>query len=203
LGLELKLGELAGWDANQLTRLALMGNVDAFTELAQRFRPRLHGLLARKLHGHHGDIEDVAQEALAKAFHQLEQFDPQYQFSTWLYTIAMRLAVDRLRKDRRKPKLLAIDVLQVASHRLDGRELLEQQEATDNLWWIAREHLSEPQYTALWLRYGEELPLGDVGRVMGRSVIGVRVLIHRARHLLMPLLRVESQGEGSSFGQGD
>ena len=41
--------------------------------------------------------------------------------------------------------------------------------------------LTDAQFTAMWLRYGEDLSAVEAARVMRRSRIGVRVLLHRAR----------------------
>ncbi|MCA9261441.1 MAG: sigma-70 family RNA polymerase sigma factor, partial [Planctomycetales bacterium] len=57
-----------------------------------------------------------------------------------------------------------------------------------NLWMIANSVLSEPQYTTLWLRYGEGLSVAEVASALGKSRVGVRALLHRARQTLKPYL---------------
>jgi RNA polymerase sigma-70 factor (ECF subfamily) len=177
--------DLGAIEPNELVRRARCGCADSFTELSRRFRPRLLNLLRDRMGGRHSDAEDVVQEALARAFQRLDQFDPRYRFSTWLYTITIRLASDHLRRQRRQPR-------QVASDRLDDIcaascpiSPTQRQEDVDNLWRSARRALPDAQFTAMWLRYGEELPTDEVAQVMRRSRIGVRVLLHRARKALV------------------
>src|SRR5262249_21266542 len=94
-------------EPNELVRRALGGCADSFTELARRFHPRLLKLLRQRMGSRSSDIEDIAQEALARAFQQIGRFDQRYQFSTWLYTIAIRLARDHHRKEQRRPRLVS------------------------------------------------------------------------------------------------
>src|SRR5580765_3872346 len=89
--------DLGAIEPNELVRRALGGCADACTELSRRFRPRLLNLLRNQFGSQYSDAEDIVQEALARAFRQLDRFDPRYRFSTWLYTIAIRLAHDEAR----------------------------------------------------------------------------------------------------------
>jgi DNA-directed RNA polymerase specialized sigma24 family protein len=44
--------------------------------------------------------------------------------------------------------------------------------------------LTQEQRTAVWLRYVEDMAMQDIAEVMGKSQVGVRVMLHRARHTL-------------------
>ena len=47
--------------------------------------------------------EDIAQEAFVKAYYQLDKFNPEKgRFSTWLYKMATNMALDHLRRNKRK-----------------------------------------------------------------------------------------------------
>jgi RNA polymerase sigma-70 factor (ECF subfamily) len=185
--------DLRAIEPNELVRRAHAGCADSFTELSRRFRPRLLCLVERRLGGHRTDAEDVAQEALARAFQHLDRFDPQRQFSTWLYTIAIRLTHDHARRRRRRPPQVALDVETCAA--ADAGEVLATQrtDEIDNVWQLAKRLLPEAQFTAMWLRYGEDRPAAEVSRIMRRSRIGVRVLLHRARARLVAELVEQDQ----------
>ena len=130
------------------------------------------------------DAEDIAQESLAKAFQQLDRFDFQYQFSTWLYTIAFRLATDFTRRKKRRPKFFAIDSLHADVAVTSTIAIASSGHATevvDDVWKLARTILVESQYTILWLKYGEGLPIKEIASVIQRTQIVVRVQLHRAR----------------------
>jgi RNA polymerase sigma-70 factor (ECF subfamily) len=177
--------DLGAIEANELVRRAHGGCADSCTELSRRFRPRLVKLLAAQCGGQYSDAEDIAQEALARAFAHFDRFDPRYRFSTWLYTIAIRLAHDLARNQRRRPRQVSLNDIDCASRETTGALQAQQQEEVGNLWATAKRVLSDDQYTALWLRYGEDLSAVEVSKVMRKSRIGVRVLLHRARLALV------------------
>ena len=89
----------------ELVRLALDGNEDAFTTLVRRYQRRLTAFLGQLV----GDIElakELCQEAFIRAWGALERFNPKYRFSTWLFRIGHNLGIDHLR--RRKLKTVAL-----------------------------------------------------------------------------------------------
>src|SRR3712207_4718192 len=51
---------------------------------------------------HREDAEDVAQEAFAKAYRSFTQLKDRERFRAWLVRMTWRLALDRLRGDRRR-----------------------------------------------------------------------------------------------------
>ena len=171
-------------EPNELARRALGGCADSFTELAQQFRPRLLNLLKHRTGMALSDAEDIVQETLAKAFQHLERFDPRYRFSTWLYTIALRLAYDHSRQQRRRPVQVSLDAAELVPCQASVSMEVERQATMDNVWMTARSILTDSQYTALWLRYAEEMSTAEVAQAMKKSHIGVRVLLHRSRSLL-------------------
>ncbi len=176
--------ELKSVEPNDLVRRVQAGCSDSATELANRFMPRLLILIERRLAGRRADAEDIAQESMAKAFQHLDRFDFNYQFSTWLFTIAYRLASDFARKEKRRPKSFPIEIAEddrsLDMRRIDSRW----SEVVDDIWSLARSALVESQYTVLWLKYGEGLSIQEIASVLQKTQIGVRVQLHRARSKL-------------------
>ena len=165
----------------QLAARACGGCAESFTEIDRRYRARLIHLLWKRV-GNEADAEDLAQRALMRAYRNLDRFDPKRKWSTWLITIAMRLAVDEHRKasrlaTQRAPVTLA-DPMPGPMHRAIAGE------SRDNLWALADRVLPAPQWTALWLHYGEQQEPAEVAAAMGLSRVHVRVLLHRARKTL-------------------
>ena len=56
--------------------------------------------VAQGLIANREDARDLAQEAFLRVFRNLERFDFQHEFTTWLYRIVTNLAIDHLRKRR-------------------------------------------------------------------------------------------------------
>lgn len=194
-------------DPNDLVVRARGGCDESFAELARQFFPRLVQLvLPRISRKNHMDAEDIAQESLARAFQKLDSFDPKYRFSTWLYTIAIRLAIDHNRGTRRRLTLLethrSLFELRETSQVFTAAEH-DSREVADNIWRVARGTLSEPHYTAMWLRFAEDLSVEEIARVMRKTKVGVRVLLHRARTKMLNAMNKEDAIQPNHSGEVD
>jgi RNA polymerase sigma-70 factor (ECF subfamily) len=74
----------------EVVLLAAAGDRAAAAELVRAHQERLISFLVR-MTGRRESAEDIAQEAFVRALRSLSRFDPQYRFSTWLFTIARRI----------------------------------------------------------------------------------------------------------------
>ena len=63
-------------------------------------------------------------------------------------------------------------------------ERVGREEEGRELWEVAKAVLTEEQFGAVWLYYVEEMTAGEVARVLGRSWVGVKTMLHRARKRL-------------------
>ncbi len=181
----------------ELVSRAQGGSVPCFAELVKRFEGRLLNFLRRKTGSTH-DAEDLAQEAFVRAWQRFEQYDPRWQFSTWLFTIAHRLAITHR---RRHVVATFCDTLELAAvDRDDPARLLADREQGGQLWETADRILTETQRTALWLRYAEDLSNTDIAAITGRSRVSVRVTLFRAREALAAHERPRRDGRPAVSG---
>ncbi len=77
------------------------GDEQAFGALVQRYKDRLYNVAYRYL-GNREDALDVCQEVFIRAYRGLDGFQGTSQLYTWLHTIAVNLARNRLRDQSRK-----------------------------------------------------------------------------------------------------
>ena len=82
-----------------LVESALAGNEKAFAKLMSRYKDAIYFMLL-KMVNNKNDAEDLTLEAFGKAFKNLQQYSPNYAFSTWLFKIATNNCIDFLRKRR-------------------------------------------------------------------------------------------------------
>src|SRR5664279_3120899 len=84
-----------GHDMDQrfLLAAAQAGDERAFARLVEPYRHALEVHCYRML-GSGQDAEDLAQEALLRAWRALGRFEPRVQFQTWLYRIATNACLD-------------------------------------------------------------------------------------------------------------
>lgn len=93
------------WRASDEALLAGLasGDPDAAVAFVRRFQRRVHGLAVTLLHDP-AQAEDVAQEALVRAWRHAGAFDPRRgSVTTWLLAITRNLAIDAIRASRSRP----------------------------------------------------------------------------------------------------
>lgn len=169
----------------QLASRAQQGCSASFEELARRYQVPLHQFLRRW--AAHEDAEDLVQDTLVRAYRNLHRYRPSWRFSTWLFTIARRLSMNLGR--RRVPRAdCEVSEAVVDDAPLPG-DLVAEEENRQCLWSRAAEVLTEPQMTATWLHYVEDMPVKQIARVLGRSQIAAKAMLFRARKRLLPVLQ--------------
>jgi RNA polymerase sigma-70 factor, ECF subfamily len=90
-------------DRRDMERLA-GGEENALDRLMERHGLRLFHFLIRQLHDEE-EAADLAQETFVRVFQHCARYQPEYRFSTWLFTIAANLARDRQRWKSRHPQV--------------------------------------------------------------------------------------------------
>jgi RNA polymerase sigma-70 factor (ECF subfamily) len=159
-----------------LVELANGGSDPAFSELIERYQVRLLRFLLTRC-ANRADAEDALQDTFISAYRYLHSFNPRWRFSTWIYRIGIRNAM-------RVKRPVDETELDVADH--NAGPLAECIAASDreNLWAVARKIFPEQTYTAMWLRYVEDMSIKEVSKTLDRSVSWTKVTLLRARRRL-------------------
>ena len=164
-----------------LAMRAQEGSLAAFGALVDRYERRLIGFLSQRAGGTHA-AEDLAQETFVRAWRRIDTFDPDRRFSTWLFTIGARLAADDYRRRKRE---------RASAEQLGRKQAAESAEerpggagAPTDIWSVARRLLSAEQMEAMWLRYVMEMDIAGIAAALGRTRVGTRVMLFRARERL-------------------
>ncbi len=174
--------DLARQTAEELARQVQGGSKAGFAELAARFGPRLFCYFRQKISSRE-DCEDLVQETLVKAYRNIDRYRPTQVFSTWLYTIGTRLAIDHFRsRNCRRAASVSCDgaAASTVDAGEDPYETAARRDDAGSLWSLARS-LPEKQRDVLWLRYGEGLAVKEIAPVLGLTRVHVKVLLFRAR----------------------
>jgi RNA polymerase sigma-70 factor (ECF subfamily) len=167
---------------------AQAGSVQAFEALVARFEAPLYRFLFVRTRDA-GAAEDLTQDAFLRAWQNLARYDPRWRFSTWLYTLAERLCVSARRSRGKEPREVPESGAGgEAARGPDPGALAAERDDGAALWDTATRVLRPEERSALWLRYGEDLSMDEIGAILGRPSVTVRVLLFRARGRLAAAL---------------
>jgi RNA polymerase sigma-70 factor (ECF subfamily) len=173
---------------HDLIRGAQRGEERAFAELVGRHEERAMrvalGLVANR-----EDARDLAQDAFLRVFRNLERFDFEHEFTTWLYRIVTNLAIDLLRK-RRPAMSTSAEQEEEADLDLADPESpspsagLEQMETAERVR-ACIDRLAPHFRSVMILRELEGLPCIEIAKIVGTTHVTVRWRLHRGRKLFL------------------
>jgi len=183
-------GRMLDPDAELIDRIR-NGADDDFAALVQRHQSHVFGLLYRYERDWQ-KLEDLAQETFVKAWRALATFDGRAPFQHWLTRIATRVALDHLRKQRRRRaevelEALGEDVLDwlAGAH---GRDDLQAAQAAE-LLALALAELAPADRIVITMQELEGHSVNEIARHLGSNGVAVRVRAMRARARLRKILK--------------
>jgi RNA polymerase sigma-70 factor (ECF subfamily) len=177
----------------ELVRQCLAGQRSAFDELYRRHAVTVHRRLTR-LVGASPEVEDLMQQVFLEAFRSLPRFRGDSTFKTWLYRIAINVALGALRKRKRHPSI-AIDPQDLDAIVSSGltpearareRELYER--TLRHLDKIAPKHK-----IAFVLRHVEQLSLEEIAEMVGAKAPAVAQRVRKAERELAKRMALEER----------
>lgn len=177
------------------------GDEDAARELVSRLHPLVMKIVRAHLPRRTSE-EDLEQEVFARVFERLDRYEARdgIPFEHWVSRLAVRLCLDALRAERRRPELRRADVSEREGEWLDY--LLAEGGASptpppgEDAAGAARELVDrllerlppEDRLVLRWLDL-EERSSAEVAAMTGWSGVGVRVRAFRARARLRRVAR--------------
>jgi RNA polymerase sigma-70 factor (ECF subfamily) len=156
----------------------------AFEELYRRHHRRIYAL-ALRLTRDAGRAEELTQDAFVRAWEALPAFRGDSAFATWLHGIAVRVFLEQSRTERRRTERIEtaddLEVYLVAARRAMPETSLSLEKAIAGLPDGAR--------VPLVLYAVEGYKYEEIARLLGLALGTVKAQIHRARRLLMEILK--------------
>jgi RNA polymerase sigma-70 factor (ECF subfamily) len=189
--------ERTEWD---LVRLAGNGDKEAFRELVERYQRRVLAVVMGMLHDREAALE-VTQETFIKAFRSIGRFKGDASFYTWIYRIAVNLAIDHQRREWRRPLTDStrntgndgqteelLDRIGDENPRGDPFEATKDSELRQRVL-AAIDELTPDHKAVILLRELEGLSYEEISRVMQCSKGTVMSRLHYARKKLQARLK--------------
>ena len=172
----------------RLVQKAKRQDAEAMRALIDAHKQRLFAFVWR-MHRNHHDAEEICQDAFLKAFAAIDSFNPDYRFSTWLFTIAYRVTLNTLRKKRAVSG--EMDWTRCASSEPDAEhEYAASEEASrlKEMIWQSVDKLSPAQRATVLLFYKQQMGCQEIATILETPVATVKSHLHRARAKLKDLL---------------
>lgn len=172
------------------------GVEDDFAEIIQRHKSLVFGILHRYERDPH-KLEDLAQEVFIKVWRALGQYDGRAPFPHWLSRVTVRVALDHLRREKRRKHEVGLselgdDVLDWLRSDDDGARLDARNAA--ELLDVAMRELSPSDRVILTMLELEGRTVEEICKTIGASSVAVRVRAFRARGKLKRALEQLAKG---------
>lgn len=179
----------------ELVEKAKVGDQQAYGELLGRYRDAIYFMLL-KMVNNPIDAEDLTIEAFGKAFKNIDQYAPNFAFSTWLFKIATNNCIDFIRKKRAShisldqtadgedslapSSMIQSDVLDPETYMINQQKIKHMRKIVSRL---------KPRYRQLVeLRYFKEYSYEEIAVELDIPIGTVKAQLFRARELLLNIL---------------
>jgi RNA polymerase sigma-70 factor (ECF subfamily) len=174
---------------NETIQSILNGNREKFALFVDKYKGPVYNLVYR-LTGSRYDSEDLAQETFIKAYKSLNSFIPKKNFFPWLYTIAINLTRNHLKK--KKPLIVEnFDHLQTDKDNPE-QAVSKQQEAEELALYIQRLPVSLRE--AIILRYYHYLHFEEISQILCISLSAAKMRVYRGLEKLEYLMERKAEG---------
>lgn len=190
---------MTGEDERELIEACRAGRVEAFGRLVVRYKDRLYPTLLR-FTGNAEDALDLIQDTFLRAYQKIDRFHGESSFYTWVYRIAVNLALSERRKRRPPIRLSDIPSFDPADAaddpgRSDPSSRLERRER-EQMVQKALDQLPPDFRAVVVLKDLEGLRYEKIAEILDIPVGTVRSRLHRGRAELRSRL-------GALLGEGE
>jgi RNA polymerase sigma-70 factor, ECF subfamily len=176
---------------SELVQKCQSGDLNAFEELVSRYHQKVYAVILGLLRNR-DDAMEVSQETFFRAYRKIKTFEGGSSFYTWLYRIAVNIAIDAQRRQKRNPLEFreSMDEVLEEQHEVakDPFSDLHEKELREKLL-SAINDLTPEHKAVIVLRTLEGLSYKDIGEILGCSEGTVMSRLHYARKKLQNKLK--------------
>lgn len=170
---------------------AKKGNQAAFTALMDFYWNEVFNFVAKRTENE-ADAEDISIEAFAKAFDKIKTYNNEFQFNTWIITIAKNTHVDWARKQKRNYRSDWSDkeeneAYAIADDTPTAEDVLIIEQNLKQLLRYIKE-LKPAYQEVIQLRYFQEMSYQEMSNQLNEPLNNVKVKLLRAKKLLSQII---------------
>jgi RNA polymerase sigma-70 factor (ECF subfamily) len=165
---------------DQLVEEVLSGDSESFRGIVSKYEKPIFNLMYRAT-GSREEAADLTQDAFLRAYERLHSFRIGQKFFSWLYALALNIARDHLRKQKRTPPATLQDLEKstaLAPWAMDSGDEATRLAETCTLFKILRE-LPLKDREAVIMRFRDGLTMREIADRLHISVSGAKMRVHR------------------------
>jgi RNA polymerase sigma-70 factor (ECF subfamily) len=175
-------------DDRQLVETIRGGDPDAFEVLVRRKTTKVYSLCYRII-GNSEDAKDISQLVFIKLWENLEKYDPQYAFDTWLYRMVTNVAIDFMRNKQSRENAVNSNLRLVKTSSDAEQGTIVQRKEVESVFNSVAQVLSPKQKTIFVMNQMDDLSSSEIAKVLGCRESTVRNHLFNARKLMQQQLR--------------
>ncbi len=173
----------------KLIAQAQQGSESAARQLVEMHQSRLFAFVWRIVRNN-DEAEDICQETFLRAMTSLADFNEQFRFSTWIFTIGYRLALNSIKHRNHR---LNYDFSNTAgdNQKDQVQQFIQSEQASKvrEIIWEQVDQLSPTQKATILLFYRQGLSCQEIAEALDMPVATVKSHMHRAREKLRERLK--------------
>ena len=172
-----------------LINQTLGGDTQSFSKLVEKYQDFVFTIAIRVVKVRE-EAEEVAQDSFIKAFEKLDTYQGTAKFSSWLYSIVYRKALDSLRKKQRVQTLDVVDdITEWETSEIENALGYLQQKERNAYIQKAIDSLPETEAALITLYYFEDLSVKEMASITALTEDNVKIKLYRSRKKLFSLLK--------------
>ena len=187
LRLMIPTNQTAEPDDRALVETIRGGDPHAFEQLVRRKTSKVYALCYRVI-GNAEDAKDISQLVFIKLWENLEKYDPQYAFDTWLYRMVTNVAIDFLRNKQSRDNAVNSNLRLVKTATDAEQGVTVQRKEIENVFNEVAAVLSPKQKTIFVMNQMDDMPSAEIAKVLGCRESTVRNHLFNARKLMQQQL---------------
>ena len=175
-------------DDRELVRTIQSGNAEAFEQLVRRKTSKVYGLCYRII-GNAEDAKDIAQLVFIKLWENLNKYDANYAFDTWLYRMVTNVAIDFMRSRQSRDNAVNSTLRLVKTSADAEQGIVVQRKEIETVFNEVSAVLSPKQKTIFVMNQMEDLQSSEIAKILGCRESTVRNHLFNARKLMQQQLQ--------------
>ncbi|WP_268847626.1 RNA polymerase sigma factor [Flavobacterium aestivum] len=179
-------------EINKQIEKAKKGDQVAFTFLLDYYWNEVYGFMLKRTENE-TTAEDITIETFSKAFDKISTYNSEYQFNTWLISIAKNVHIDLIRKNKSSLFIEITDeqdqqAYNIADTTPSAEDVLITEQNLSQLLQFIKE--LKPHYQeVIQLRYFQEMSYQEIANKIDEPLSNVKIKLLRAKKLLSEIIR--------------